>query len=115
MRDELIITIMSGVTLMTYQGVPSIGNVAKELQRKADYEGVPVAIFFEGVPLMALPNGDQKLLVDGYYKFLDSMCNQSEDASLGFFGSIVTGPTYSNKLPFYTGWVRSLLLPGEKA
>lgn len=111
MTTKYLIQILQGIAVVTYNNCPEVSVICNELQSKADYDGTPVACVYEGIPLLALPNGSADRLVQGYYKAKEQ---GSVDQTIDVWGaqySFSTPPL--TKLPKFIDWVRSLELPGE--
>lgn len=102
MNQGKLITVLDGVTLMTYDTSLGISDIAEELQKSANDSGSPTAILHDGVTLLAFPGGDTAVLVKGYYEATTARSNYGIQA-----GTIT-------KFPKLLDWVRSISFPGEK-
>ena len=114
--------IMSGITIVTFNGDPGISTIAADLQKLADHDGTPIAALYNTVPLMAMPGGDSKMLVEGYYEIKPKSGVSYQTAFNEFangggyaieYDTIPTPMVGLTKLPNFIEWVRSLKLPGE--
>lgn len=120
MTSSLLSTIMQGISIVTFNGDPGITAISNDMQRKADHDGTPIATLYNGIALMAMPRGEAKLLIEGYYELapkasvlLDFNTPEFLNREHFYNDATPTPPSGLSKLPNFIDWVRSLKLPGE--
>ena len=111
MVEASLIPIVRGISIVTFAGDPGISAIANSLQKMADHDGTPIAALYNAVPLLALPGGEAKVLIEGYYEIIPS--NVEYDVYNVYSPSPALNLSGVFKLPNFIDWVRSLKLPGE--